>query len=676
MLNSLDEVLEKLGVLPEVNKQALAALADEETKDMLWIPNPGPQSLAWFSEADEIFYGGQAGGGKTDLELGLALGPHKKILLLRRTNKEANGLVERMEGIVGNRDGWNSQQGMWRLNGKTIEIGGCQLEEDKQKYKGNPHDLICVGLGTPVLMANGTYEEVQNVKPGVYVMTLEGPRKVLKAFPVGKRQAVRLTVGGTSQIQSSTHKVLSSDGWASLGTPNALPPYLRLYPTPTVSTSLTLRTPRKRSYAHPYTMGERQSIHETVDSAYLVTPVGEVELYDLEVEEVNHFITKGGVVNKNCFDEVSDFSKTQYTFIITWNRSADKNQRCRIVAAGNPPTQPEGLWVVERWSAWLDPTHPNPAQPGELRWYTAGPDGHEIEVDGRGPHIVNGEEVFARSRTFIPASLSDNPDLAATDYKATLDALPEEYRQAYRDGNFQAGLKDDAFQTIPTSWVKAAQQRWSSVPPVGVPMCAIGCDVAQGGNDQTVLAIRHDGWYDKLIKYPGRETPDGKVVAGKVIQHRRDNCPVAIDVGGGWGGDAHGHLRANNVDSYAYMGVKDSLKRSADKQLKFFNVRAEAYWRFREALDPSQPGGSPVMLPDDPELVADLCAPKYQIGPNGIKIEPKADLKERLGRSPDKGDAVVMAWWVGPKGMNIQGGWKARSTAPKVNVGRVGNRRR
>jgi hypothetical protein len=424
-----------------------------------------------------------------------------------------------MAGILGSRDGWNSQGGIWRLRGdKTVEIGGCQLEEDKQKYKGLPHDLI-------------------------------------------------------------------------------------------------------------------------------------------------------------CFDEVSDFTESQYTFIIGWNRSANPKQRCRVVAAGNPPTQPEGLWVLKRWGAWLDPTHPNPAQFGELRYYTTSEDGHEIEVEGRGPHIINGEEVYARSRTFIPAKLSDNPDLAATDYASILAALPEEYRAAYRDGSFTAGLRDDAFQAIPTSWVRAAQNRWTSVPPVGVPMCAIGVDVAQGGDDQTVIAIRHDGWYPQLKVIPGKQTPDGKRVAAEVIAVRRDSAKVIIDLGGGWGGDAYGHLKENGIDTVGYMGVKSTTKRTVDKQIKFFNVRSEAYWRFREALDPSQPQGSPIMLPEDPELVADLCAPKYEITPQGLKVEAKVSVVERLGRSPDKGDAVVMAWWDGIKQANVEGGWKGRRTTPTVNLGRVGHRR-
>ena len=59
--------------------------------------------------------------------------------------------------------------------------------------------------------------------------------------------------------------------------------------------------------------------------------------------------------------------------------------------------------------------------------------------------------------------------------------------------------------------------------------------------------------------------------------------------------------------------------------MRFANKRAEAWWRFREALDPDQEGGSVIALPPDPQLRADLAAPVYEVGPRGILIESKDD---------------------------------------------------
>jgi hypothetical protein len=114
-------------------------------------------------------------------------------------------------------------------------------------------------------------------------------------------------------------------------------------------------------------------------------------------------------------------------------------------------------------------------------------------------------------------------------------------------------------------------------------------------------------------------------------------------VGGGYGGCGHGlRLKDNGVTHIGFNGANSSMHKTIDGQLGFSNKRAEAWWKFREALDPDQQGGSAVALPPDPELRADLAAPTYSVGTRGIVIESKDELRKRLGRSPGKGDAVVM----------------------------------
>jgi hypothetical protein len=126
---------------------------------------------------------------------------------LRRINKDAVKIKPRIEEILGHDSGYNGQLQRWRLGERQIDIAGCEQESDKQRFKGDPHDLI-------------------------------------------------------------------------------------------------------------------------------------------------------------VFDEGTDFLESQYRFIIGWNRSTDPKQRCRVIVASNPPTTPEGLWVVKYWGPWLDTTHPNPAKPG------------------------------------------------------------------------------------------------------------------------------------------------------------------------------------------------------------------------------------------------------------------------------------------------------------------------
>lgn len=348
------------------------------------------------------------------------------------------------------------------------------------------------------------------------------------------------------------------------------------------------------------------------------------------------------------FDEAGEFLLEQVSSLIGWNRGPE-GQRCRVVLASNPPRTADGAWMIEWFAPWLDESYSDPAKPGELR-YAVLIEGKPIWQDGPQAVLIEGELYRPLSFTFIPAALDDNPYRNTPEYRARLNSLPEPLRSQLLKGIFTLGGEDDPWQTMPTAWINAAIERWTPTPPENVPMCCIGADVAQGGADNTVLAIRHDGWYAPMVCVPGAQTPGGTDVAGLLIAKRRDNAMVVIDIGGGWGGDAYAHLSSNGVKCVGYLGVDTKTQgRTADKQLHFFNTRAKAYWRFREALSPDQPGGSRIALPKDRQLIADLCAPRFDVVSNGIKLESKESVVKRLGRSPDRGDAVVMAWYSGAK---------------------------
>ena len=183
--------------------------------------------------------------------------------------------------------------------------------------------------------------------------------------------------------------------------------------------------------------------------------------------------------------------------------------------------------------------------------------------------------------------------------------------------------EDDLAQIMPRAWVDAAQQRWQPVPPPQVPMCAIGVDVAAGGPDDTVLACRYDGYFSELIEVSGRDTPLGADVAALIVKHRRNNAEVTLDMQGGYGGAVYERLMDNGITAYKFKGAEKAMGRTRDGSLRFVNKRTEAYWRLREALDPDQPGGSPIMLPSDQKLAAQLCSVHFTMTPNGIAAEDK-----------------------------------------------------
>jgi hypothetical protein len=330
--------------------------------------------------------------------------------------------------------------------------------------------------------------------------------------------------------------------------------------------------------------------------------------------------------------------------LIGWLRSDDPTQRQRVVGAGNPPTSSEGEWVKRFFAAWLDPSHPRPAQPGELRWYVSDEKGEDIEVPGPEPVKIGGDLVRPKSRTFIPSKVDDNLFLSSTGYKATLQSLPEPLRSQMLRGDFQAGASDPAWQLIPTEWVKAAMARWKPREAKG-PMTALGLDPARGGLDKTCAARRHGTWFDELISVPGSVTKDGPTAAGFVVPLVRNGACIAVDAIG-IGSSALDFIRGLNLLVYPVVGSEASTMMDKGGQMRMRNKRAEMYWRLREALDPTNP--DPVSLPPDQELQADLCAVRYKVVTMGqvaaIQIRDKDEIREVLGRSPDKGDAVAMTF--------------------------------
>lgn len=350
-------------------------------------------------------------------------------------------------------------------------------------------------------------------------------------------------------------------------------------------------------------------------------------------------------------EEAAQFAESQVRYLMGWVRSVVPGQRKRIIFVSNPPLTAEGEWLTRMFGPWLDRNHPRPAAPGELRWFVSDRDGHDVEVDGPEPVEIDGQKVAPMSRTFIPSALANNPYLLASGYGRTLDALPEPLRSAIRDGDFETVYEDDQFQLIPSDWIKQAQERWTPFPPANAMMSAMGVDVAAGGRDSTVIACRWGGWFDKLISVPGRETPLGSDTAGLILSKRRHSCPVAVDMQGGYGGAVFEHLQGNGVPVLAHKGAERSGAKTRDRKLGFANKRSEVWWLFREALDPDQPGGSRIVLPPDTTLLADLAAPRFSTvtiaGHLCVQAEPKADVVARLGRSPDRGDAVVMCYSAG-----------------------------
>lgn len=364
-----------------------------------------------------------------------------------------------------------------------------------------------------------------------------------------------------------------------------------------------------------------------------------------------------------AFDEATEFTRSQVMFIIAWLRSTVKDQRCRVVLTFNPPPDDSGSWVVNMFRPWLaylhpeDISHPNPARPGELRWY-ATVDGEEKELDSGEPFEHNGERIQPLSRTFIPAKLSDNPYLDQTNYRAVLQSMPEPFRSQLLNGDFAATTGGDPWQVIPAAWIDRAMSRWQQST---APLNRIGLDVARGGQDFTVMAPIHaDGTCDTLVKVPGRLTPDGASVARLVYDRfSPGDVVVGVDVIG-VGSSPVDILRDRGFEVVPIAGSaravieeygEERIYTDETSGLKCVNLRAAVYWNLRRLLEQDL-----ITLPPDPKLKQSMAAQRWTPTSGGIKLMAKEQVKELTGSSPDESDAVAYGYWLsaasGPASMS------------------------
>src|SRR5258708_17556102 len=85
-------------------------MARSTTTVKLWQPLEGPQTNALHSLADELFFGGQAGGGKTSLGVGVALIAHRKSIFFRREYPQLQDVIDYTKDLLGDLAKYNDSK--------------------------------------------------------------------------------------------------------------------------------------------------------------------------------------------------------------------------------------------------------------------------------------------------------------------------------------------------------------------------------------------------------------------------------------------------------------------------------------------------------------------------------------------------------------------------------------
>jgi hypothetical protein len=206
-------------------------------------------------------------------------------------------------------------------------------------------------------------------------------------------------------------------------------------------------------------------------------------------------------------------------------------------------------------------------------------------------------------------------------------------------GEFAAS--DSTNVAIPLPWIEAANERWrewkesgNALPDVDP---VVGVDPG-GGNAVTAIAPRYENIVSDMHILRGKNST--AYIAGIVATYIKGGRGV-IDVG--WNPGVYDELRNLGKNVTSFHSSHRSHERDSTGELGFYDRRSAAYWNLREKLNPEN--NENIMLPPNDTLIGDLAAPTWGMTSGGkIKVESKKDIKKRIGRSTDFGDAVVYSF--------------------------------
>lgn len=179
--------------------------------------------------------------------------------------------------------------------------------------------------------------------------------------------------------------------------------------------------------------------------------------------------------------------------------------------------------------------------------------------------------------------------------------------------------------------VEAAQRKHYQEHAYSFAPRIIGVDVSRFGDDRTVIFPRQGLVAFRPVVMRNARTNE---IAARVAMawDTWDADAVFVDDTGGWGaGVIDCLLQANRTPIPVNFSGKATDPR-------YFNKRAEMHFRKAEWV---KRGGA---LPPLPELKREMTAATYEFQGGKFRIEDKAQIKERLGFSPDYDDALGLTF--------------------------------
>ena len=199
-----------------------------------------------------------------------------------------------------------------------------------------------------------------------------------------------------------------------------------------------------------------------------------------------------------------------------------------------------------------------------------------------------------------------------------------------------------ASQLISREWTSNARARYDAYvsqhgnTPPAQSLAIMGLDVSELGEDSNVAAFRYGGFVPPLVIWAGIDT---YATGDRAVREYNERNVLRCNVDAtGTGSGVAPHM---NMSKCLAIPVKVAESPVSSCDLGDFKIlRDELWWRCREWLR-TDPGA---MLPPDERLLEELHTPTYEVDGGKIRVMQKKVMRELLGRSPDRADALCLTF--------------------------------
>lgn len=228
-------------------------------------------------------------------------------------------------------------------------------------------------------------------------------------------------------------------------------------------------------------------------------------------------------------------------------------------------------------------------------------------------------------------------DMMARKYHVDSDVYRVRVRGEFPKGNPKAIVQ---FADCETATMR-------EVPPGD--FLELGVDPALEGNDLAAIAIRQGYVLHEVRVYPRCNTKElYQYVLRAVRDYRKktgieSHIAIKVDAGGGYGSDLITSITLNTTDNIEAVPIHSRGKVEKDLEKQYASYAAKMWFGFNDII-------GLIQLPNDPDLIDELSGREQRpTDRDAMDVESKGKYKERLGHSPDRADACVLAFDTGPR---------------------------